>query len=379
MRVLQRPGPAVGDRALLPLRLIQPRLMASHTLVLGLVVAGGLTIFPIVVAIVQPSLDHDGIYVPLVVVIGFLLRVSCHVLAIAVSGRALLTGQSVSRVMQRLHVVVIVLNIGFLVWIPFQFDVDAIGRLSGGCEHRYDELVPVLTDKASAAGLDLFDDLRCPPSLLGQAMHLDPDFEHLTYGDVGDRRGADIRLLTGGDLLVFYAGLRPIRPCEHRLIYAIVGLFVVDEVLLASHVPASHWHHNAHTRKRQRGASDIVVPARPRGSGRLNRCLPIGEYRAGAYRVRRDLLETWGGLSVRDGHLQRSGRPPRFNDADRFYRWFQDQQVTLTHRNNPPAREPPAIRVPLRRIIQAHYLQRAGHRVARYAGGVRDAPRRSAT
>ena len=36
MRVLQRPGPAVGDRALLPLRLIQPRLMASHTLVLGL-------------------------------------------------------------------------------------------------------------------------------------------------------------------------------------------------------------------------------------------------------------------------------------------------------------------------------------------------------
>ena len=38
-------------------------------------------------------------------------------------------------------------------------------------------------------------------------MRLDPDFEWLTYGDKGGRRGAGMVDMGDGDLLVFYGGL----------------------------------------------------------------------------------------------------------------------------------------------------------------------------
>lgn len=203
------------------------------------------------------------------------------------------------------------------------------------CDRRYDEIIPALETFAEQVGLDVFKDLRCPPELLQLSMHLDPDFEHLTYGDVGDRRGSHIRSLQENDLLVFYAGLRPCRRCEHKLIYALVGLFVVDEVVDISTIPEDRFAENAHTRKCKRGESDIVVRAKPAVSGRFDRCVPIGEYRDRAYRVRNDLLETWGGLSVNDGYIQRSARPPRFLDAVRFRRWFDQQDVGLVAENNP--------------------------------------------
>jgi hypothetical protein len=76
------------------------------------------------------------------------------------------------------------------------------------------------------------------------------------------------------------------------------------------------------------------VRARPTVSGRLNRCLLIGEYRDRAYRVRRDLLEVWGGLSVKDGYLQRSARLPRLLDPPRFLRWLTMQGPTFISANN---------------------------------------------
>jgi len=147
---------------------------------------------------------------------------------------------------------------------------------------------------------------------------------------------------------VFYAGLRPTRRCEHNLIYAIIGLFVVRDVVRATDVPRPCRHENAHTRKKEPGTSDIVVRAKPSGSGRLSHCLPIGEYRDGAYRVRPDLLEMWGDLSVKDGFLQRSVRPPRFLRPDIFYRWFEDQNVSLVQANNPPTGQPDVVLVHLR-------------------------------
>ena len=68
-------------------------------------------------------------------------------------------------------------------------------------------------------------------------MHLDPDFEWLTYGDNGDKRGAGIKHLSEGDLLVFYAGLKPVR-ASGKLIYGLVGLYVVDK-RAACHVGSS--------------------------------------------------------------------------------------------------------------------------------------------
>ena len=136
-------------------------------------------------------------------------------------------------------------------------------RFRPHCERRYDEVIPALEAFAASHGRDLHRDLKWPSDLSKRAMHLDPDFEELTYGDDGDRRGSEIRKLTEGDLLVFYAGLRSIRLEDRQLIYALVGMFVVDEVVAAKDVPARRRHENAHTRKLKFSESDIVVRAKP--------------------------------------------------------------------------------------------------------------------
>ena len=225
------------------------------------------------------------------------------------------------------------------------------------CDRRYDEILPELDRFAEGAGLDLFRDLRCPPELLDLSMHLDPNFESLTYGDDGAHRGSHIRLLQEDDLLVFYAGLRPCRPCDHTLIYALIGLFVVDEVVEASTIPRYRYGENAHTRKRKRGKFDIVVRAKPAVSGRFDRFISIGEYRDHAYRVRNDLLKIWGGLSVNDGYIQRSARPPRFLDPARFREWLDRQEVNLLAVNNPKKRsenEDRVVVVHLRRPVRTN-------------------------
>ena len=153
-------------------------------------------------------------------------------------------------------------------------------------------------------------------------MHIDPDFECLTYGDVGDRRGLGMVDMGKGDLLMFYGSLRPVHECEHNLIYALMGMYVVQEVVPAAEVPAERWHENAHVRKVKRGKTDIVVRAKPGESGRFDRCVAIGEWRNRAYRVRNNLLDTWGGLSVKDGFIQRSAVPPAYNITTRASSWL---------------------------------------------------------
>ena len=89
----------------------------------------------------------------------------------------------------------------------------------------YDEIAPPL----SSFSEDLHKTVKLPVKLVGHPMHLDPDFEHLTYGDNGSKRGAKLKKFDGGDLLAFYAGLRPTGSGDKRLLYALVGLLVVEE------------------------------------------------------------------------------------------------------------------------------------------------------
>src|SRR5262245_42967877 len=96
-----------------------------------------------------------------------------------------------------------------------------------GLERRYDEVLPALDRFCVRHTCDLRSDLRFPQGLLEHPMHLDPDFECLTYGDQGSRRGAGMVNMKAGDLLVFYGGLRPIHASEHRLVYALMGMYVV--------------------------------------------------------------------------------------------------------------------------------------------------------
>ena len=173
-----------------------------------------------------------------------------------------------------------------------------------------------------------------PRHLRSGQMHLDPDFDHLTYGDSGRKARQIHQTLGHGDYAVFYSGLKDIRGAA-QLVYAIIGLLEVDDVVSAVSIPAERRDTNAHARRLlSADAADIVVRGRPGRSGRLTRCLPIGEYRDGAYRVRRELLKEWGDLSVTNGYLQRSARIPALVEPIRFLEWLEHHAPTLMQSNN---------------------------------------------
>jgi hypothetical protein len=77
-----------------------------------------------------------------------------------------------------------------------------------------------------------------------------------------------------------------------------------------------------------------VARAKPGSSGRFDRCVPIGEWRNGAYRVRQDVLNAWGGLSVKDGFIQRSAVQPALNNPNQFLNWLQKQGIQFVQSNN---------------------------------------------
>jgi hypothetical protein len=197
-------------------------------------------------------------------------------------------------------------------------------QLRGNLARYYDEFVSA----AASFGEQL------PRALLGTPTHLDPDFDYLTYGDQGQRGKRIVALLKPEDLLAFFAALRPVDGPSRPLIYAIIGFYVVDEIVSAGSIPEARWIENAHTR-RVPTDGEIVVRARPKVSGRLRRCIPIGELRGNVYRVRNDLLVAWGGLDIKDGYIQRSVRLPEFTDAAKFYRWFLARRPELMAQNNP--------------------------------------------
>ncbi len=221
---------------------------------------------------------------------------------------------------------------GKFVYVPIPEKLGT--RFHPGLERRFGEVLPALHRFCQGHKCDLRGDLSFPNELLHYPMHLDPDFDCLTYGDVGERRGAGMVNMGDGDLLVFYGGLRPIHRCEHKLIYALMGLYVVQEVVCSASIPAERWYENAHVRKMKLGETDIVVRAKPNVSGRFGQCIPIGEWRKGAYRVRQDVLDAWGGLSVKDGFIQRSAVPPALSNPSQFMHWLQQQSVKLIPRNN---------------------------------------------
>jgi hypothetical protein len=203
-----------------------------------------------------------------------------------------------------------------------------------GMATPYTALQPALASFASRHSGALRN-LDLPEELTGRSMHLDPDFERLTYGDNGLRRGRRLADFRAGDVVAFFAGLRPIRPCPHRLIYALIGLYRVAESVRLRDVPSSRWSDNAHTRRLDHMPDDVIVRADPASSGRLRHCIPIGEWRQRTYRVRRDVLGEWGGLSATDGYIQRSAVPPRIINPDGFLLWFEAQGPELVAANNP--------------------------------------------
>lgn len=172
--------------------------------------------------------------------------------------------------------------------------------------------------------------------------HLDPDFESLTFGEPYhanrgklSSRGQTLDQLGIGDFIAFFAGFRPVGYSRSSsLAYCLFGIFRVQSKTVVKELSLEQRLCNTHGRRR--GAeNDLVIWGDPEASGRFEEAIPIGEYRDRAYRVRQDLLAEWGGLTVTDGYIQRSARPPFFRRPEKFLQWLstQDGGPSLLDRN----------------------------------------------
>lgn len=175
-------------------------------------------------------------------------------------------------------------------------------------------------------------DIQLPEPLLNQPMHLDPDYDYLSYGDT-TKRGKNLLNLEVDDWVVFYSGLRSIYNSKH-LVYALTGLLVVKSVRQTKDIPTKYYHQNAHTRVPSPEPSDIVVTGKKDISGRFKQYIDIGEFRSGSYRVRKALLDSWGDLTVNDGWIQRSANPPLFKNPEQFAGWLKNMNPELLEKNN---------------------------------------------
>lgn len=170
----------------------------------------------------------------------------------------------------------------------------------------------------------------------GKFAHLDPDFRYLTYGDAGNK-GAHLKnlYLEEDDILAFYAALAPpdVERKTGKLIYALIGLYrLKGPGVLAKDIIQENWYENAHTRREPNDDDkDIVFHGkRDEGvSGRLERCIPIGEYRSIRYYPRyyleSEIQNKWG--EPRPIYIQRGSHD--LCDPDKFYEWFQEQKQKL--------------------------------------------------
>ena len=219
---------------------------------------------------------------------------------------------------------------GDFVYVPIK-ETDRANVL--GMERHYaNHIIPAL-DRFSERNNHI---ISLPSHLLNKRMHLDPDFDCLTYGDT-DRRGKPLLKFVEDDLVIFFASLDPIKPITNdRLEYALIGMLVVKEIVQVKDISDTRrFDENAHTRISSPKPTDIIVRGKQEVSGRFESYIPIGEYRDDAYRVQRSLLDKWGGLSVKNGYLQRSANLPLFRQPERFFNWLQQQNAQLIQANNP--------------------------------------------
>ena len=114
------------------------------------------------------------------------------------------------------------------------------------------------------------------------AAHYDPEFETFTYGDPTRNKRAQILRLNDGDLLVFYAGLRPVGSRAASRLY-IIGYFTVASA--ESINPTKPWPPtdaslllgNAHLRRNRPDHGLVVVRGHARTSKLLDRAIAISD------------------------------------------------------------------------------------------------------
>lgn len=193
-----------------------------------------------------------------------------------------------------------------------------------GGKRTYDEVRPVLRRFGVECRQPEHQAFTLPAPLRDKAMHLDPDFQKLTYGD-SPKRGSCFIGSSEMNFAAFYSSLRSLQ--NGKLVYALIGIFfLAGSPRRVDQIPAGEALNNAHTRWSRLRPGDIVIQGEREKSGLFEKCIEIGEWRRNAYRVKECLLTEWGGLSVKDGWIQRGGVPPRFTCGGRFLDWLHKQK-----------------------------------------------------
>lgn len=214
---------------------------------------------------------------------------------------------------------------GDFVYVPIPQDKQNIQ----GMKKKYlDTIVPAL--KTFSVNNNVI--IRLPNNLKNKRMHLDPDFQHLSYGD-SKNRGRRLLDFNEDDVVVFYSGLRSIHE-EPELVYALTGMLVVQSVNVVKNVHPQNFDSNAHTRNIENVDTDIIIIGKPNVSGRFRKYIAIGEFRNKSYRVKKNILDEWGDIGVKDGWIQRSVNPPLFLDPEKFMKWLLDKSPELIVSNN---------------------------------------------
>ena len=147
--------------------------------------------------------------------------------------------------------------------------------------------------------------------------HYDPEFDTFTYGDPTRNKRAQLLRLVKGDMLVFYAGLRPPEETQGSKLYIIGYLTILHAhaiTTLSPWPPPEHrqlWG-NAHLRG-DKGDNDlVVVQGYPATSRLLVRAVPLSDEQQNILPDMTELLGLSGSVKragagrwVPDGHVER--------------------------------------------------------------------------
>jgi hypothetical protein len=156
-----------------------------------------------------------------------------------------------------------------------------------------------------------------PLGIKNAPMHEDPEFITNTYGDQTIKRYYLLKL-SKGDLLAFYAGLRPFATDRFKEALYIIGYFSVKRVINFNNLSnvereglRQRCGNNAHI-KRRGTLDNLVVVVGDKNSGLLKTALLISEKKANkAGRLTDALSSEMEKLLGISGFIQRS-IPPRF-------------------------------------------------------------------
>lgn len=153
--------------------------------------------------------------------------------------------------------------------------------------------------------------------------HYDPEFETFTYGDPTKNKRRQILRLGSGDLLVFYAGLRPPEQTQGSKLY-IIGYFIIRRIHVITSLspwpPLAHerlWS-NAHLRRNEGDEDLVVVEGDPARSRLLTHAVPLSD-------GRQDILPEMTELLGLSGSVKRAGagRWIPGDHVEKVARWLQ--------------------------------------------------------